>query len=142
MGTAFRYKLVLLRCFAQEAERNALQGMMPRILFALMGWMWAAQAQTVATVSMSTTPNPSRVSAEVSLTATVTPAGAGGFVSFYDGTALLGSAPVDCWAVVAMGLGSFSLFSDFPEGTVPRPALRAVLGRSPKAPTIWRRAGR
>lgn len=78
-----------------------------------MGWMWAAQAQTVATVSMSTTPNPSRVSAEVSLTATVTPAGAGGFVSFYDGTALLGSAPVvggrASWRTTNLAVGARSL---------------------------------
>jgi hypothetical protein len=51
-------------------------------------------AQTPSTVSLFTSPNPTVFGAPVTLTAMVTPAGATGRVTFYDGTNVLGSSGI------------------------------------------------
>jgi uncharacterized repeat protein (TIGR01451 family) len=70
-----------------------------------------------STVSLGATPNPSTFGTIVTMTATVTPAGATGKVAFYDGTTLLGTASLNgTHAILAVSLnstGARSLFARY-----------------------------
>ena len=64
----------------------------PKLFWLLAALPHLLGAQT--TLTLSTSPNPSRFGALVVLTATVTPSTATGRVTFYDGVTVLGTAPV------------------------------------------------
>jgi hypothetical protein len=75
-----------------------------------------ALAQTVTggsvdtTTSLASSSNPSAYGVQVTFTATVTPAaGASGTVTFMDGTATLGSSPLDASGVAAISIASLSV---------------------------------
>ena len=60
----------------------------------LLLWSQLLGAQTSSTVSLYTSPNPSVYGAPVTMTATVTPFGATGRVTFYDGVSILGVSTI------------------------------------------------
>jgi hypothetical protein len=65
------------------------------ILALLPGLLWAQTgAQISATVSLKASPSPSVFGAPVTLTASLTPSGATGRVTFYDGAVILGVSPI------------------------------------------------
>ena len=97
--------------WSQQAELTASDGASNNIfgnsvaldgLTALVGAAWKSSSQGAAYVftqlpsatTLSAAPNPAVFGTLVTLTATVTPAGATGTVTFYDGATVLGVAPV------------------------------------------------
>jgi hypothetical protein len=66
-------------------------------------------AQTATTITVGTYPNPSAYGAPVTLTATVTPASATGYVTFYDGVTIWGAKTVSAGtaaiSTILLGVG-------------------------------------
>src|SRR5450631_405487 len=96
MNMDFRSRAAIDR-FPQLVEVPPMMAARKRSGFPKLFWLLAALphllgAQT--TLTLSTSPNPSRFGALVVLTATVTPSTATGRVTFYDGVTVLGTAPV------------------------------------------------
>jgi hypothetical protein len=83
-------------------------------------------AQTATTVTLPASPNPVVYGRPLSLTATTTPAGANGTVTFYDGAQVLGTAPD--WAGIAtftttqIAAGNRSLTAIYNAGFMPQGA--------------------
>ncbi len=74
-------------------------------------------AQAPSSTTLSASPNPAAFSSAVTLTATVSPTSATGTVTFYDGTTVLGSAPVSTgvaqFSTSMLAAGSRSLTAQY-----------------------------